>query len=202
VQVRTSSTASAAEQLLHLSETGDPLARHSAAICSRICVDLHKGLEVLQGGIQDGDSALIILSPMEYFLHLRSSVNFTRFVVLSKAPLPSQLQPPILQRAFLRCVLPLECNISTPPMTLSAIIKLFPEDIQVVRVDRRPSSSSAPFHDCVFLEVVCHPPLVSGNASCPDIGQRWKAKITAAVDAANARTPGDHPPCCRILGAW
>lgn len=192
VQVRTSSTASAAEQLLELLKAGDPSARHSAAICSRVCADLHEELEVLQSGIQDGESAWIVLN----FIRLDSCVflivNFTRYIVLSKAPLLLQPRSATLQRALLRCVLPLGRDA---PVSLTPVFRLFPEDIQVMRVDRRPALSGTPFHDCVFLEVECSP-LISCNT---DIGQLWRDKLAAAVEAINARI---GLPCCHILGAW
>ncbi|KAB5594055.1 Prephenate dehydratase [Ceratobasidium theobromae] len=174
VQVRTSSTASAAEQLLELLKAGDPSARHSAAVCSRVCADLHEELEVLQSGIQDGE------------------INFTRYIVLSKAPLLLHPRSATLQRALLRCVLPLGRDA---PVSLTSVFRLFPEDIQVMRVDRRPALSGTPFHDCVFLEVECSP-LISCNT---DIGQLWRDKLAAAVEAINA---GIGLPCCHILGAW
>ncbi|KAF8609556.1 Prephenate dehydratase, partial [Ceratobasidium sp. AG-I] len=61
-QIRTSSTASAAQQLLL---RDDPTTLQSAAICSRAVVDVHNELEVLKGGVQDGE------------------INFTRFIVLA-----------------------------------------------------------------------------------------------------------------------
>ncbi|KAG8763930.1 hypothetical protein FRC11_008878 [Ceratobasidium sp. 423] len=185
-QVRTASTASAAEQLLQLSAKGDPLARHSAAICSRICVDMHKELELLRSSIQDGE------------------VNFTRFIILSKIPLPTQLRLPTLQRALLRCVLPSngKPSPSNPLVTLSSIIRTIPNDIQVLRVDRRPSLYKTPFHDCAFLEVICQPPVTPGDRSPDAISQLWRDKVASGVEAVNGEIHEGDLPCCRILGAW
>ncbi|KAJ1311264.1 hypothetical protein OPQ81_009762 [Rhizoctonia solani] len=185
-QVQTASTAAAAEHLLQLAAKGDALARHSAAICSRICVDMHKELELLRSSIQDGE------------------VNFTRFIILSKIPLPTQLRLPTLQRALLRCILPSsgKPNASNPLVTLSSIIKSIPNDIQVLRVDRRPSLCKTPFHDCAFLEVICQPPFTPDGHS-PDItSQLWRDKVAAGVEAVNGEVHGGDLPCCRILGAW
>ncbi|CAE6414417.1 unnamed protein product [Rhizoctonia solani] len=185
-QVRTASTASAAEHLLELSAKGDSLARCSAAICSRICVDMHKELELVQNGIQDGE------------------INFTRFIILSKIPLPAQIRLPTLQRALLRCILPPvnKSNVSNPTVTLSSIIRSIPSDIQVLRVDRRPSLCKTPFHDCAFLEVVCQPPLSAGDHGPDTISQLWRDKVATGAKDVNSQVHGGDLPCCRILGAW
>ncbi|EUC66656.1 prephenate dehydratase [Rhizoctonia solani AG-3 Rhs1AP] len=200
-QVRTASTASAAEHILQLSAKGDPLARHSAAICSRVCVDMHKELELLRSSIQDGESRKLFKPN-----HLQLTfipVNFTRFIILSKVPLPTQLRLPTLQRAFLRCILPSsgKPSASNPIVTLSSIIRSIPNDLQVLRVDRRPSLCKTPFHDCAFLEVICQPPLIPDDNSL-DISQLWRDKVAAGVEAINGEIHGGDLPCCHILGAW
>ncbi|QRV76611.1 prephenate dehydratase [Ceratobasidium sp. AG-Ba] len=176
IRVKTSSTASAARQLLQLDDS-TPL--HSAAICSRICVDLYDRLEVLQSSIQDGQ------------------INFTRFIIMSRILLPSDLEPDVSRRALLRCILPQ--TPSNPYLTLSQVVKALPNGIELARVDRRPSLSKEPFHDCTFLEIVCQEPL---SPQTGDTQQNWRDRIRELERMVNEALSCADFPCCCVLGAW
>ncbi|KAG1801523.1 Prephenate dehydratase-domain-containing protein [Suillus plorans] len=129
--VPTDSTASAARALLNApSESFDPF--KSAAICSTVVTSLFPGLEVLHTGIQDGES------------------NMTRFYIVSygaDARVPWQT-PPIDQKRALIRLLPDRDSLA---WDFSRAIKAL--NIPISRIDRRPSLSSATFHDVYFLEV-------------------------------------------------
>ncbi|KAF5375245.1 hypothetical protein D9758_000184 [Tetrapyrgos nigripes] len=120
------STAAAAEALLR-----SPDGLKSAAICSKVCVTMFEGLQMLYEGIQD------------------EKINFTRFYVLAKnhcTKLP-QLPAPCTHALF-RIT-----RISTDSPKMSIIFEALEIDMEVTRVDRRPKVSNIPFQDVHFIEV-------------------------------------------------
>ncbi|KIJ68343.1 hypothetical protein HYDPIDRAFT_82790 [Hydnomerulius pinastri MD-312] len=133
ILVPTDSTASAAERLLSV-EPGGLNPSKCAAICSSVVVTIYKGLEVLQQGIQDGE------------------VNFTRFYILSyeqDVNLPVGHITPLQEQALLRVQSPSDDSVPTLDIT-----KIFHAlDVNILRIDRRPSLRSMPFDDVYFLEI-------------------------------------------------
>ncbi|KAG1867956.1 Prephenate dehydratase-domain-containing protein [Suillus subalutaceus] len=125
------STASAARALLNPPSDGfDPL--KSAAICSTVVTSLFPGLEALRTGIQDGET------------------NVTRFYIVSygvDVRVPWQTPPTDQKRALIR-LLPDRDSVAWDS---SRAIKAL--NIPISRIDRRPSLSSATFHDVYFFEV-------------------------------------------------
>ncbi|KAH7104457.1 PDT-domain-containing protein [Auriculariales sp. MPI-PUGE-AT-0066] len=98
-----------------------------AAICSRIVVSLYPGLQILRQSIQDqGD-------------------NFTRFLHLSTADSKLTGSNASENRAILRIELP-----STTADVFSVLCAL---QLPVIKLDRRPSLASEPFHDSYLVEV-------------------------------------------------
>ncbi|THV04844.1 PDT-domain-containing protein [Dendrothele bispora CBS 962.96] len=146
------STAAAAEALIKC-----PDATKSAAICSKICVSMFEGLQLLREGIQD------------------EQINFTRFYVIAKNPytrIPCPLPSPCVH-ALLRIT---RATTGAPKMT-----KLFEQlenNMKVTRVDRRPHISGAPFEDVYFIEVQR---LDDENASS------WSHIVDCAASSARSR---------------
>ncbi|KAG1833905.1 Prephenate dehydratase-domain-containing protein [Suillus variegatus] len=161
------STASAARALLNApSESFDPF--KSAAICSTVVTSLFPGLEVLHTGIQDGES------------------NMTRFYIVSygaDARVPWQT-PPIYQKRALIRLLPDGDSLA---WDFSRAIKAL--NIPISRIDRRPSLSSATFHDVYFLEVFAE----GGEES--DV--TWFDRVNQAVE--RLRQEGLEST---VLGIW
>ncbi|KAK0208255.1 Prephenate dehydratase-domain-containing protein [Desarmillaria ectypa] len=117
------STSAAAKALL-----SSPLT--CAAICSKACLTVFDGLDMLNEGIQDQHS------------------NFTRFYVVAK---PSNDVPSRTERRT-RALLRLSVDVtnkSASIMTLLAALRMN----HISRVDRRPALDSVPFHDIYFVEI-------------------------------------------------
>ncbi|KAK7037532.1 prephenate dehydratase [Paramarasmius palmivorus] len=131
---KTPSTAAAAKALLELP------ADH-AAICSKMCIKMFEGLEVLHEGIQD------------------EQTNFTRFYLLaknSKVRLPaSTTSSPA--KALLRIgpySQKTNRNGQTNPCHHIDIATLITSiRLHVERIDRRPALDGVPFNDVYFVEV-------------------------------------------------
>nr|GAT61237.1 predicted protein [Mycena chlorophos] len=121
---KVSSTAGAAETISRDSTT----TRDCAAICSRMCVDVFEGLEVLFESIQDAQN------------------NFTRFYLLSKSR-EHQLPPPAAP--------PTKALLWISPSGSERITSLLATlDLPVSRLDRRPRpQSSKLFQALYFVEV-------------------------------------------------
>ncbi|KAG7450413.1 PDT-domain-containing protein [Guyanagaster necrorhizus] len=117
------STSAAAKALL-----SSPLTY--AAICSKACLTVFDGLELLNEGIQDQHS------------------NFTRFYVVAKSSneVPSSTER--RGRALLRLSVDVS-NKSASIMTLLAALRIN----YISRIDRRPALDSVPFHDMYFVEL-------------------------------------------------
>ncbi|KAF7322792.1 Prephenate dehydratase domain-containing protein [Mycena chlorophos] len=119
---KVSSTAGAAETISRDST------RDCAAICSRMCVDVFEGLEMLFESIQDAQN------------------NFTRFYLLSKSR-ENQLPPPAAP--------PTKALLWISPSGSERITNLLATlDLPVSRLDRRPRpQSSQLFQALYFVEV-------------------------------------------------
>ncbi|KDQ05925.1 hypothetical protein BOTBODRAFT_39877 [Botryobasidium botryosum FD-172 SS1] len=140
---RATSTAAAARSLLE--DQGDGW-KQRAAICSRICIKLYAGLEIIWEGIQNSQN------------------NYTRFFVLSAKGVTLPSPPPesplgkLQRRALLRIALPATAAVTStgtePPITLSTVLPaLLHPALFVNRIDRRPSLLCQPFHDYVYIEL-------------------------------------------------
>ncbi|KAH8831454.1 PDT-domain-containing protein [Flagelloscypha sp. PMI_526] len=133
-QVTTPSTAGAAERILSL--------EHCAAIASKVCLDLHPDLVLLDENIQDRRE------------------NFTRFLVLSNGRLwtkPHSSETRLASHAFLA--------LRTDPSSkdISHLFSFFGDGTQVLSITRRPSSIQTVFHDEYFVEVRLDMPLEVGK---------------------------------------
>jgi len=131
---KVSSTAAAARAVL----AEDPTSSCSAAICSKICVQLYDGLEALEEGIQN------------------KSDNFTRFWLFSfraDSPLPIPCRGKFRDhRALLRLSRPINCEpdgecVDEPARMIKALIS---PTVQVNTHPFQPVDSSRPVH---FVEI-------------------------------------------------
>ncbi|KAF9229393.1 PDT-domain-containing protein [Gyrodon lividus] len=165
------STASAAEKLLS-AEPGGLDSRKCAAICSSVVVTIYEGLEVLQEGIQDGEE------------------NFTRFYVLSHGldvALPAAVVLPTQNMALLRLQAPFESEAASRLDIAKAVTTL---DLDLVRIDRRPSLHARLFDDVYFLEI----------SATPDNGMEfpsWSDQLQRAVE--RMKHSGAE---VAVLGVW
>ena len=174
--VNVASTAAAAEVV---STQADAAAADSAAICSKICLQLFADLEILHEGIQDEHSELQnTIFRMLFSLHpppltdfsvfifiLFSSIliwvdkdNFTRFYILANhpsSPLPNTGDERIEERnALIRLEVPPKAALQGAPATVSDLLAAL--RLPVVRIDRRPSTSEPreQFGSEYFVEVI------------------------------------------------
>ncbi|KAJ7684965.1 Prephenate dehydratase-domain-containing protein [Mycena polygramma] len=119
------STAAAAEAVLTSS--------NAAAICSKLCVTVFDGLELLFEGIQDRNS------------------NFTRFYVLSAAQNTELPLPPPTPNRPTRGLVRLSSQ-SSPACGITQLLAALA--LKVSRLDRRPKlDSPKPFDDIYFAEI-------------------------------------------------
>lgn len=161
------STASAAENLLS-SEPGGLNPRKCAAICSSVVVTIYDGLEVLQEGIQDG------------------AENFTRFYVLSygpDVPLPADVVLSTQNMALLRIQAPLESSAGR--LDIAKAVNTL--DLDLLRIDRRPSLHARPFDDVYFLEI----------GATSDNSMEWSDQLQRAVE--KVKRSGAE---VAVLGVW
>jgi len=178
--VSVASTAAAAEMV----STQDDAAADSAAICSKICLQLFADLEILHEGVQDEHSELnfdrfprdelpvsgsssplyepfffsfLILIPILIFDG--SKDNSTRFYILAdhpSSPLPNTPNEGIEERnALIRLeVLPSKAVSQDTIVTVSDLLAAL--RLPVSRIDRRPSTSISRerFGSMYFVEVM------------------------------------------------
>ncbi|KIK71104.1 hypothetical protein GYMLUDRAFT_185503 [Collybiopsis luxurians FD-317 M1] len=121
---KTTSTAAAADAVSR-SKTSNV-----AAICSKICTNIFESLEVLEEGIQDED------------------LNYTRFFLLAR---DSGNKPPAYPMCPTHALIRVTPTTEQTTVDFTALLKTL--DLSVIRIDRRPSLSSIPFHDTYFLEL-------------------------------------------------
>ncbi|KAF9005077.1 Prephenate dehydratase-domain-containing protein [Cyathus striatus] len=163
--VKMPSTASAARAL-----SDSP--RNCAAICSKICATLFEDLEVLRVGIQ------------------RDKANFTRFYILAQdenTHLPDFLEGQPERKALLQ----LQLLISpTTHKSLLDLLNLL--ELNIGRIDRRPSMVATPFQDIYFVELHGDRP-DSIPAHCPD----WKLRVQQSLERLK-RAGGN----ANLLGIW
>ncbi|KII93555.1 hypothetical protein PLICRDRAFT_152397 [Plicaturopsis crispa FD-325 SS-3] len=168
------STAAAAQMLS--TPGGLDNSTECAAICSRLCVTVFDGLEVLHEGIQDED------------------VNFTRFYLLGwgtirALPVPRNNSEP--RRALIRIAArPL------PPSSPSGVGRILADlRLSVTRIDRRPSLSKEPFEDVYFIEVQDSKPVAEARDERRDA--EWLEEVEGEV--RRIREVGAQ---AEALGAW
>ncbi|ESK92214.1 prephenate dehydratase [Moniliophthora roreri MCA 2997] len=166
------STAAAAKALL-----SSP-ANH-AAICSKICIKMFEGLEVLHEGIQDEHS------------------NYTRFYIIARSP---KIHLPVLEahhpkKALIRIESgsqkanghskPSHVNIAT----LISVLRL-----RIERIDRRPALDGVPFNNVYIVEVEKESEAgPNGGLDSPT----WKEQVEDAQ-----RRIRDSGGEARLLGLW
>ncbi|KAF5390305.1 hypothetical protein D9757_002839 [Collybiopsis confluens] len=121
---KTTSTAAAAETVSRSTTL------NVAAICSKVCVTMFEGLDLIKEGIQDEDS------------------NYTRFFLVGKDSQHKLPTYPVHPTHALIRVTPTSLEM---PVNLLALLKTI--DVPIIRIDRRPSLSSLPFSDTYFLEL-------------------------------------------------
>jgi len=171
--VKTPSTAYAASLLLE-----DEYGLNSAAICSRICVNLYEGLDMLYEGIQNEKS------------------NFTNFWVLATSPdalLPGN-DSPHKRYAILRLA-----SLSDSPDLLSTLSSL---ELFVSRVDRRPSPGEVPFSDMYFVEVTRSPgSYITYEKNYSDPKENGEPRWQDVVDAAVKKINSENWKAC-VIGVW
>jgi len=175
--VKVPSTAAAAEAVSTRADDHD--AADSAAICSKICLELFGNVEVLQEGIQD------------------SQDNFTRFYILANHP--SSPLPNTRSNGYGECnalirleVLPKAVSEpqDTRIMTVSDLLAAL--RLPTLRIDRRPSTSvpREQFGSVYLLEVMdverqldgFHPstPQCADKIGVTDLPS-WKERVQGAI---------------------
>ncbi|KAF8622892.1 hypothetical protein AX15_006657 [Amanita polypyramis BW_CC] len=170
-QMRMPSTASAARALLE----NPP---DCAAICSRLCVSMFNGLEILREGIQTID------------------VNYTRFLVLTTnraVTIPPSFPAAPRYIALFRIVVgsSVSNNQQIYSNNLIQVLKSLDTEMNITRIDRRPNLEAALFQDIYFVEVKKLLPL-----SFPDIAA-WAAEVDRTVQVIK-QTGTDVD----IIGIW
>ncbi|KLO14474.1 PDT-domain-containing protein [Schizopora paradoxa] len=172
--VKMPSTASAATALFE-PEYGST----SAAICSKICVNLFEGLEVLFEGVQNEKS------------------NFTNFWVLATSldlPLPGTSSTKDSGRAIIRLA-----SLTEAPDVLSTLASL---GLFVNRIDRRPYAGDIPFRDIYFVEVSKHADrVVNGIESSSKPIENGEIRWRDVVESAIRRIDSGKWEA-RMIGIW
>ncbi|KAK1219948.1 prephenate dehydratase [Marasmius sp. AFHP31] len=162
----------------------------SAAICSKMCLQMFEGLELLEEGIQ-----------AEKTISDAPQANFTRFYVLakdSKTTLPVPPSPTTSQallRIEFRCR---ERNVGDVAAAVNAI------ELGIARIDRRPALNRNPFNDVYFVELQDSRPLLAntngGDADEDGIGSGktpWNSRVESAIQCVSA-IGGE----VKLLGIW
>ncbi|KAL0070521.1 prephenate dehydratase [Marasmius tenuissimus] len=155
----------------------------SAAICSKMCLQMFEGLELLEEGIQAEKS------------------NFTRFYVLAKdskttLPVPpSSTTSQALLRIEFRCR---ERNVGDVAAAVNAI------ELGITRIDRRPALNRNPFNDVYFVELQDSRPWLAntngGDVDEDGIGSGkapWNSRVESAIQRVSA-IGGE----VKLLGIW
>ncbi|EEB90202.1 hypothetical protein MPER_11623 [Moniliophthora perniciosa FA553] len=164
-----SSTAAAAKALL-----SSP-AKH-AAICSKICIKMFEGLEVLHEGIQDEHS------------------NYTRFYIIARS---SKIRPPVhhLKKALMRIESgshKANGHSKHPHVNAANLISVL--QLRIMRIDRRLAPDGVPFNNVYIVEVEKEPEAgPNGGSDSPT----WKEQVEDAH--RRIRENGGE---VRLLGLW
>jgi prephenate dehydratase len=188
---RAPSTAAAAKALLL------PENRTASAICSKLCVDLFPGLEVLLEGIEDRSPSGKLAresSPPNYSSFCADWLgedNYTRFYVLATAldiPVP-WTSPALTQRyGLLRMSIPRPDKPPPPSWTGPSVTdRIVAIALPMNRIDRRPSPDVDGNIDMYFVEV----------RDNRDDGATWAGRLEQAVERVKA-LGGDAV----VLGFW
>ncbi|KAI0321370.1 PDT-domain-containing protein [Amylostereum chailletii] len=170
--VSVASTAAAAEALSH-----DPDAIDSAAICSKFCMRLFPGLEVLHEGIQNENH------------------NFTRFYILANHPtgdLPVPLRD-TQSHALLRVHVG-RGSVERDAITITELISAL--RLPATRIDRRPTAEPEHFESVYMIELVNRPePEVrsAGDARLREWADEVQEGVERIVAAGGSAT---------VLGIW
>jgi len=189
--VSVASTAAAAEVVSK--QTDD--AGDSAAICSKICVQLFANLEILREGIQDEQD------------------NFTRFYIIANdasSPLPNTWSDGVKEHnALIRLEVSQDCSEPRDrhaPVTMTISGLLATLGLPIVRIDRRPSTSGPreQFGSVYFVEATDtkrpdgsqpsseHAAKVGSTGLSP-----WKERVLGAVTRVV-----ESGGCVDLLGTW
>lgn len=190
--IKVPSTAAAAEVV---STRADDDAADSAAICSKICMQLFGNIEVLQEGIQD------------------SQDNFTRFYILANHP--SLLLPYTQSNGYRECNALIRLEVlqkaeselqDAPIVTISDLLAAL--RLPVLRIDRRPSTfvQREQFGSVYLVEVMDHERRSDGfQPSSPRCADKmrftyltsWKETVESAI-TRTVQSGG----CATLLGIW
>jgi len=183
------STAAAAEAV-----SKQPDATNSAAICSKVCLQLFADLEILHEGIQN------------------ERHNCTRFYIVANHPSSPLPNTPHEGRGECNALIRLEpqrpASSAAPQNSAETVTDLLAAlRLPAVRIDRRPSSSSAqgePFGSVYFVEVIddnerADASQPSSQHPSGDPGQlsSWTDKVRGAI----ARV-ADCGGRADLLGTW
>lgn len=131
------------------------------------------------------------LSSMAWAYPILSTENFTRFYILSQGldvALPANCALLTQNMAVLRLQMPPDDLVKQTTLNIPRVIGAL--DLEVPRIDRRPSLHARPFDDVYFLEVG----VTAEQKSC---GQLWKKQLQQAVD--KVRGMGVE---VSVLGCW
>ncbi|KAG8852700.1 hypothetical protein FRB96_008556 [Tulasnella sp. 330] len=191
----TTSTAEAARSVLE-DTTG-----HTAAICSRLCVELNPGLELMEDNIQDSEN------------------NVTRFLILSNSlvkalPLSTQNPVPFSMRdspshAFhrLRAMFRIDHSIGKH---LSGLVTA---TYDLLRIDRRPSIldkdqshwSSSPFCDVYFVTIgerETEKTEVDGDRDSVPADQWLQTMVSLLTILKEGNNTSGAVNSVRLIGVW
>lgn len=205
--VKVSSTAAAAEAVSM--QAGDEAA-DSAAICSKICLQLFGNLEMLQEGIQDShrESEPVFLGGSAARRETFVSDNFTRFYILANhpsSPLPNTRSN---GRGECNALVRLEVLLQTAEsqgarVTVSDLLAAL--RLPVVRMDRRPSITvpHERFGSVYLVEVMddersdgFRPSECGGEVGTTSLPS-WKDRVLSAI--ARVVESGGR---ATLLGTW
>ncbi|KAF9265870.1 PDT-domain-containing protein [Marasmius fiardii PR-910] len=152
--MKMTSTAAAAEAI-----SKSPGSTH-AAICSKMCLKMFEGLELLREGIQDENS------------------NYTRFYVMAKDVRTVLLVVSLRARALLRTYCTVGTTAERNAVDIANIIKAL--EIPIARIDRRPAHDGKPFNDVYFIE------LRDSSYHPENKATGWDEQVDRAMDRVRA----------------
>ncbi|KAL0577336.1 prephenate dehydratase [Marasmius crinis-equi] len=176
--MKMTSTAAAAEVVANTSGST------RAAICSKICLKMFQGLELLEEGIQDEKS------------------NYTRFYVMAKNRKTTLPVVPVTPVSHALVRIHFGCPENNPGDITAAVKAL---ELGVARIDRRPALNRTPFDDVYFVELrdsQARYANTNGVDAGGDIGRMngktpWHERVEEAIE--RVRVLGGE---VKLLGLW
>ena len=111
-------------------------------------------------------------------------MNYTRFFVLARnrdteAPSSSVPAPNSRRKALFRILNSAASSTSGPYTGITDVLRGLPEDLEIARIDRRPTIGEAPFRDVYLIEVQgqSSSDAVAGDASWEESIENFSKRV-------------------------